>query len=445
MARHLRQKSTAKGKDRKKRRYAKESKADTLFSNVRGGFGKTAETAQDPVSSSEDSVSADNREPKHGVNLSPKIISFGGAKEVLQKNKHYKSDDFSQKSEAEDATAQNSGRRFREDSSDGKPEKTATKVAEAETQTGGKRFRNEGSGVKAEITQLNPQEAPKQGSGKHFRDNDEGVIREAKNRQKELSGKETGKRFRSDDAAAAEDTKAETSQNEPEKAAVALEAVDENREKNKGKRLKSPKEAEEEKKKSKEKFFSAENLPTSTQLEEELKRHKTQKDNSRLVRNTIFGLITVAAVAVLVATLFLPILQIYGTSMTPTLTEGDVVVSLKGSGFEQGDIISFYYNNKILVKRVIAFEGDFVNIDDDGIVFVNNKPLDEPYLTEKAFGECNLELPYQVPPGKIFVMGDHRLTSIDSRSSVMGCVGEEQIVGKIVFKVWPFDGLGSVK
>ena len=169
MARHLRQKSTAKGKDRKKRRYAKESKADTLFSNVRGGFGKTAETAQDPVSSSEDSVSADNREPKHGVNLSPKIISFGGAKEVLQKNKHYKSDDFSQKSEAEDATAQNSGRRFREDSSDGKPEKTATKVTEAETQTGGKRFRNEGSGVKAEITQLNPQEAPKQGSGKQNR------------------------------------------------------------------------------------------------------------------------------------------------------------------------------------------------------------------------------------------------------------------------------------
>ena len=186
-------------------------------------------------------------------------------------------------------------------------------------------------------------------------------------------------------------------------------------------------------------------MPTAEQVEQELNRVKDQKRFSRAVRNTIYGLITVAAIAVLVAVLLLPVLRIYGTSMTPTLEEGDIVLSVKGSRFDTGDVVAFYYNNKILVKRVIAFEGDFVNIDDDGIVFVNNKPLDEPYLTEKAFGECNLELPYQVPPGKIFVMGDHRLTSIDSRSSVMGCVGEEQIVGKIVFKVWPFDGLGSVK
>ena len=146
----------------------------------------------------------------------------------------------------------------------------------------------------------------------------------------------------------------------------------------------------------------------------------------------------------LVATLFLPILQIYGTSMTPTLSEGEIVVSVKGASFERGDIISFYYNNKILVKRVIAFEGEYINIDDEGNVYINNKIIDEPYLTEKAFGECDLKLPYQVPAGKIFVLGDHRSTSVDSRSSVMGCVSEEQIVGKIAFRVWPFDRLGEI-
>ena len=195
---------------------------------------------------------------------------------------------------------------------------------------------------------------------------------------------------------------------------------------------------------SKKQPLDPENLPTPEQLEKELKRERNRKDNNRLVRNTIFALITVAAAAVLVATLFLPILQIYGTSMTPTLSEGEIVVSVKGASFERGDIISFYYNNKILVKRVIAFEGEYINIDDEGNVYINNKIIDEPYLTEKAFGECDLKLPYQVPAGKIFVLGDHRSTSVDSRSSVMGCVSEEQIVGKIAFRVWPFDRLGEI-
>ncbi len=197
--------------------------------------------------------------------------------------------------------------------------------------------------------------------------------------------------------------------------------------------------------KSQKKPFDPENLPTSAQLEKELKRERNKKDSNRLVRNTIFALITVAAAAILVATLFLPILQIYGTSMTPTLSEGDILVSVKGASFERGDIISFYYNNKILVKRVIAFEGEYINIDDEGNVLVNNKIIDEPYLTEKAFGECDLKLPYQVPAGKLFVLGDHRSTSIDSRSSVMGCVSEEQIVGRISFRVWPFNRLGEVR
>lgn len=206
---------------------------------------------------------------------------------------------------------------------------------------------------------------------------------------------------------------------------------------------KKPKEKKQRKKKVNP-LTLPENLPSTEQLETELKRERNQKANGRLVRNTIFALITVAATAVLVATLFLPILQIYGTSMTPTLSEGEIVVSIKGSAFERGDIISFYYNNKILVKRVIAFEGEYVNINDDGTVLINNKAIEEPYITEKSFGECDLKLPYQVPAGKIFVLGDHRDTSVDSRSSVMGCVAEEQIVGKIVFRVWPFDRMGEI-
>ena len=158
----------------------------------------------------------------------------------------------------------------------------------------------------------------------------------------------------------------------------------------------------------------------------------------------MFTLITVAAVAVLIAVLLLPVLQIYGTSMNPTLGEGDIVISVKGNSFSTGDVVAFYYNNKILVKRVIAHAGDWVQIDDDGNVFVNNKQIDEPYLLDKAKGECNITLPYQVPEGRIFVMGDHRSVSIDSRNTAVGCVAEEQIVGKIVFCIWPLKNFGKL-
>ncbi len=191
--------------------------------------------------------------------------------------------------------------------------------------------------------------------------------------------------------------------------------------------------------------ISADDLPTTEQLETELKYEKGKKEHSRFIRNTIFALITVAAVTVLISTLFLQVLQIYGSSMTPTLYEGNIVVSVKGSGFERGDIISFYYNNKILVKRAIAFEGDFVDFDKDGNLYVNNKKLDEPYVSDKSLGECDIELPYQGPSGKIFVLVDHRATSVDSRSTVMGCVSEEQIVGKIWLRVWPLDLFGGVR
>ena len=132
--------------------------------------------------------------------------------------------------------------------------------------------------------------------------------------------------------------------------------------------------------------------------------------------------------------------------MTPTLTEDDIVVSIKGVDLKQGDILSFYYNNRILVKRVIAFPGDWVDIDDAGNLYVNGELLDEPYLSEnsKARGECDINLPYQVPDGRIFVCGDHRATSVDSRSTTVGCVAEEQIVGKIVYRVWPIKRFGSI-
>ena len=186
-------------------------------------------------------------------------------------------------------------------------------------------------------------------------------------------------------------------------------------------------------------------MPTLTQLEAELKRTRYIKRYRSVLKSTVYTLITVAAVAVLVATLWLPVLQIFGNSMTPTLSNGEIVFSVKTTDLKQGDIVAFYYNNRILIKRMIAKQGDWVNIDEEGNVYVNGELLDEPYLTEKALGDCNIELPYQVPDGRIFVIGDHRATSVDSRNTAVGCVAQEQIVGKIIFRVWPFKAFGKVQ
>ena len=172
---------------------------------------------------------------------------------------------------------------------------------------------------------------------------------------------------------------------------------------------------------------------------------KNIRDDINGPEKYIYTLIVVAAVAVLVATIWMPVLQIYGASMAPTLDEGDIVISVKGSDFAPGDLVAFYMGNKILVKRCIAGPGQWVDIDADGNVYVDGELLDEPYLTEKALGDCDIELPYQVPDNRYFCMGDHRSTSVDSRSTTVGCVSDEQIVGKIVFRVWPLPGFGALR
>ena len=186
-------------------------------------------------------------------------------------------------------------------------------------------------------------------------------------------------------------------------------------------------------------------IPSMDEVEREIKRTKYKSEYSRTIRSTIFILVTVAAIAVLIATLLMPVFRIYGTSMNPTLNEGEIVVSLKNIKIETGDVIAFYYNNKILTKRVIAGPGSWVDIDDDGTVYVDNKKLDEPYLIGKALGDCNIELPYQVPDERYFVMGDHRSTSVDSRNSSVGCIAEEFIVGKILFTVWPISEIREIQ
>ncbi len=186
-------------------------------------------------------------------------------------------------------------------------------------------------------------------------------------------------------------------------------------------------------------------LPTVQQLEAELKREKYRGRYWKMLRGTVAVLVVVAATAVLISNLLLPILRIYGSSMTPTLVNGNIVAAMRNGTYQRGDIIAFYYNNKILVKRVIGMPGEWVDMDENGNVTIDGEPLEEPYLTEKALGECDIELPYQVPEGRYFVMGDHRSVSSDSRSSQVGCVSEEQIVGKLLFRLWPLDEIGPIE
>lgn len=185
--------------------------------------------------------------------------------------------------------------------------------------------------------------------------------------------------------------------------------------------------------------------PTVEQLDREIRRRKRSLQTRRVLRNTLYSLLTVAATAVLVSTLFFPALKIFGNSMVPTLHEGEIVVCRKNSGFQTGDVVAFYYNNKILVKRVICGPGDWFTMKEDGTVIVNGSVIEEPYVTENGFGPCDLELPFQVPDGQFFVMGDQRASSVDSRMSQVGCVTQEQIVGQIILCIWPLENFGWIE
>lgn len=185
-------------------------------------------------------------------------------------------------------------------------------------------------------------------------------------------------------------------------------------------------------------------LPTANQFYAEMKRVKYKKNFRKTIIATINSLIVVAAISVLISLLFLPVLRVTGTSMTPTLYNDELVICNKRSNYKQGDMIAFYFNNKILLKRVIGLPGDWVDIAEDGTVYVNGEALDEPYIDEKALGECDIDLPYQVPESRIFVMGDHRSTSVDSRTSMVGCIADEYIIGRLIFRVWPWEAVGPL-
>ena len=182
-------------------------------------------------------------------------------------------------------------------------------------------------------------------------------------------------------------------------------------------------------------------LPTKKQFETELKRHRRRKAYLKALSGTIYVLTFVAAVAVLIATLVLPVLQIEGTSMEPTLVNGDILLLTKTTNFDRGELCGFSWNNKLLIKRVIGTPGDWIEIDTDGTVYLNGEKLEEPYAQQLAVGECDLEFPYQVPQEQYFVLGDMRESSIDSRNTLIGCVEKHQIVGKVFFRIWPFQGI----
>ncbi len=196
--------------------------------------------------------------------------------------------------------------------------------------------------------------------------------------------------------------------------------------------------------KNREQTAETKDLPTAEQLGTELRRLRYRSKFIKTFSDTVNSLLVVAAIAVLVSMLFLPVLRVTGTSMTPTMQNDELVICNKTGNFECGDIVAFHYNNKILLKRVIGIAGDWIDMKEDGTVYVNGEKLEEPYVDELAYGECDLEFPYQVPENRIFVMGDHRSASVDSRSSTVGCVADEYIIGKVFFRLYPWEKIGLI-
>ena len=185
-------------------------------------------------------------------------------------------------------------------------------------------------------------------------------------------------------------------------------------------------------------------IPSTEEVKAERERLAYRSRYTRVLRSTIYALVVVAAVAVLLATLFLPVLQVSGDSMNPTLQDKDVIVLVKSGSLKTGDLCGFYWQNKLLLKRVIGLPGDIISLDENGVVTVNGTVLDAPYVDELALGECDIKFPYQVPENRYFVLGDHRATSIDNRSSVIGCVEKNQIVGKVFIRVWPLSSFSLI-
>lgn len=165
----------------------------------------------------------------------------------------------------------------------------------------------------------------------------------------------------------------------------------------------------------------------------------------KILRTVCSSLIVAAAAVVLIVHFVFPVMRIYGSSMSSTLVDGDIVIARKTTKLERGDICAFYYGNQILCKRVIGLAGDTIVIDPDGTVYVNGEELDEPYLKGRSRGECDIEFPYIVPDGYYFVLGDNRRVSIDSRHDEIGCIAEDQMVGKLVFCVLPLPSFGTIK
>ncbi len=185
-------------------------------------------------------------------------------------------------------------------------------------------------------------------------------------------------------------------------------------------------------------------IPSIDEVEAEKNRLEYRKRYRRTIRTTIYALIVVAAVSILLATLFVPVLRVSGSSMEPTLDDQDIIVLVRNGSFKTGDLVGFYYQNKLLLKRVIGCPGDVIDIDAGGNVMVNKEPLEEPYVTNKALGETDRTYPYQVPENRYFVMGDNRETSIDSRSTTIGCIEKDQVLGRVALRVWPLGKLSLI-
>lgn len=184
--------------------------------------------------------------------------------------------------------------------------------------------------------------------------------------------------------------------------------------------------------------------PRVEDLEKELEKEREKTRFQKALQSTVFSLVTVAAIAVLISTFWMPVLELYGSSMTPVLEDGDVVIAFKKSQYKAGDIVGLYYGNNLLVKRIIGGPGQMIDIDPDGQVYVNGQALEEDYLQDQAYGDVNIDLPYQVPENRWFVMGDHRSTSVDSRHQMIGSISDEQMAGKLVFRIWPLESFGRI-